>query len=226
MTRYLQQKEQTNSLQRNHSLQRQKNDPKYFVQLGGKGLSGVPCSTPCKIMVGATASNTSREQKSIICRAHAQMFSEFITLTLAGRLIRALETAGPNLFFIKSFGSGTGACFAMSEGWGERSAENPPVPAQGSSTSAGAARAAISERLVVNLMARNELSSPAPAFIKPPSLRNVSTRPTHGQPPVCRMTVRPQDAFSCSGQDRMELFTLYDSELFTWCSAQRSEQLS
>lgn len=75
------------------------------------------------------------------------MFSGFITLTLAGRLIKALETAGPNLFFIKCFGSGMGACFAISEGWGERSAENPPAPAQGSSTSARAARAAVSERL-------------------------------------------------------------------------------
>lgn len=46
----------------------------------------------------------------------------------------------------------------------EWSAENPTVTAQGSSTSAGAARAAISERLVVNLMAQNELLplSPGP----------------------------------------------------------------
>lgn len=86
------------------------------------------------------------------------MFSGFITLTLAGRLIKTLETADANLLFIKSFGSRTGACFTISEGWGEQSAEKPPVTAQGSSTSAGAARAAISERLVVNLMARNELS--------------------------------------------------------------------
>lgn len=126
------------------------------------------------------------------------MFSGFITLTLAGSLIKALETADPNLFFIKSFGSRTGACFTISEGWGDRSAEKPPVTAQGSSTSAGAARAAISERLVVNLMAWNELS-PSPAFIKPPILWNVSRKPTHGQPLISRTMVRPRDAFFLAG---------------------------
>lgn len=123
------------------------------------------------------------------------MFSAFISLTLAGRLIKALESADPNLFFIKSFGSRTGACFTISKGWGERSAEKPPVAAQGSSTSAGAARAVISERLVVNLMAQNELLFPALAFIKPPILWNVSMKPTHGRPLISTMTVRPQDDF-------------------------------
>lgn len=85
------------------------------------------------------------------------MFTGFITLTLAGRLIKILETAKANLFFIKSFGSRMGACFTIGEGWGQWSAEKAPVTAQSSSTSAGAVSTVISERLVVNLMARNEL---------------------------------------------------------------------
>lgn len=85
------------------------------------------------------------------------MFSGFITLTLAGRLIKILETANANLFFIKTFGSRMDACFTIRVGWGEQSAEKPSVTAQSSSTSAGAASTVISERLVVNLMARNEL---------------------------------------------------------------------
>lgn len=85
------------------------------------------------------------------------MFFGYITLTLAGRLIKILETTTSNLFFIKCFGSRMGACFTIREGWGEQSAEKPPVTAESSSTSAGAASAVISERLVVNLMAQNEL---------------------------------------------------------------------
>lgn len=124
----------------------------------GSELSRVPCTIPCKNNCGIhcledvlrTKINHLQSTRSDVLWVYYSDFGWKVDKDSG-------NCKSKSIFLLEVLAAGWVRALQSEKGGGEWSTEKAPVTAPSSSTSAGAASTVISERLVVNLMARNEL---------------------------------------------------------------------